>query len=393
MTKTKVETDIIIIGAGASGLMAAVSASNRGRKIVVLEKRSKPGNKITIAGGGYCNFTNLGVSADNFICSNKHFVKPALAAFSQNKIIDMVIDAEIPIEEREAGRLFIQTGSSQILQMLLNSINKDLCSIIYNSNTISIKKEEMFFVETDSHIIQSVSLIVASGGQAYPQAGGTDFALKTAVEFGHTIIKPEPGLTPLILGGSERKLCTELSGISHKVLISFGKHSFKENLLFTFTGFSGPAALQISNYVKQGNVITINWLPKIDLVQYIYDNKNSNKELKNFLSVLLPARLAEIICQKNGINKKLSDLKKQDILLAAELINRAQYTVAGKDGFDKAETTLGGIDTKEINPKTMESKTSPNLYFTGEALDVAGQLGGYNLQWAWSSGYTAGLHA
>ncbi|MDY0133130.1 MAG: NAD(P)/FAD-dependent oxidoreductase [Desulforegulaceae bacterium] len=386
--------DIIIIGAGASGLMCALQASKRGKKVIILDHNKIAGAKILVSGGGKCNFTNKNLDPENYISTNPHFVKSALSRFSQNDFISMVEGHRIKYEERNLGQLFLKKSAKEILDLFLNELKKYKTQFFFETKINSVRKiKDFFIVKSDSGSFKSKSLVVASGGMAAPQIGASSIGYEIADNFGIDIIKPFPGLVPLAFSPEDKKKFSLLSGIAVNAIVKTNKISFKENILFTHKGISGPAGLQISLYLKPGNSLFIDFLPDKNIEGEIKKDNQSNKIVKNFISQFLPKNLVEAMIEKNLAAKRLKSLTAGDIVSILNTIHNLEIKPSGNLGFKKAETTIGGIDCNQISSKTMEALNVKGLYFTGEVLDVAGWLGGYNLQWAWSSGWCAGQYA
>ncbi len=387
--------DVIIIGAGAAGMMCAIEAGKRGRKVLLLEHTRKPGNKILMAGGGRCNFTNMNIDASKFISHNPHFCKSALSRYTQWDFMAMLNDYNIPYQERDNGKLFCKNSSKDILDML-----KYKCSIegvemrLKTSVTKIVTTPEGFSVHGNSQKWKCKSLVIATGGLSIPTAGATPFGYHIAEQFGIKVWPPSAGLVPFTLKPEDKEIIAPLSGISVDVTVSCNGQSFRENLLFTHRGLSGPAILQISNYWHSGQNVCINWLPDLELDKVIIAKAKSNpkQQLKTFIGTILPQRLVPLLIDENIANKPLNQLTNAQIKNITLRLNSWQITPAGTEGYRTAEVTQGGIDCDSISSKTMETKTQKGLYFIGEVIDVAGWLGGYNLQWAWSSGWCAGQY-
>lgn len=387
--------DIIIIGAGAAGLMAAIHAGQRGKKTLIIESSEKIGEKIRISGGGRCNFTNLGVSPKNYLSNNPSFVISSLARYSQHDFIKMVESYNIAYHEKTLGQLFCDGSSTQIINMLLEECRKYNVTIYKNCMVIEIKKADYFQIYTNQGELNSVSLIMATGGLSIPKMGGSDLGYRIASQFGLKLVTPRPALVPLLADDNYLNRYRELSGISVHSVVKYNKITFKENILFTHRGLSGPAILQISSYLNSfdNQTLNINLLPNFDMNQMLQSQRQSKISVLNFLKTYLPSRLAEKILPEELLSKRLVDCNKQQIAALATTINCFSFQVRGSEGYAKAEVTAGGVDTNELSSKNMMSKKIPNLYFIGEVVDVTGWLGGYNFQWAWSSGYSAGIDA
>jgi predicted Rossmann fold flavoprotein len=391
------QNDVTIIGASASGLMCAIEAGRRGRKVVVLDHAPKAGKKILIAGGGKCNFTNYDVGADHYLSHNPHFCKSALSRFTQWDFIAMLEQHQIPYHEREHGQLFCDRSAADIQQMLLDECQKAHVEIRLDTTIESIErsiKEERggFTLQSSRGAYRCESLVVASGGLSIPKMGATPLGYRIAEQFGHTIQPTRAGLVPLTLHPAEKARFSPLSGIALEVTVHNRRARFRENLLFTHRGLSGPAILQISSYWQPGEAIEINLLPDLDLQGYLDAEQQAhpNSQLKSALNRLLPKRLlAQLIDPHTGeqLLKSLSRAQRKQI---EQQLQQWSVYPNGTEGYRTAEVTVGGVDCDQLSSKTMESKRQPGLYFVGEVVDVTGWLGGYNLQWAWSSGWSAG---
>jgi predicted Rossmann fold flavoprotein len=387
--------DVVVIGAGAAGLMCAAQAGKRGRRVVVLDHAKKPGRKILISGGGKCNFTNYDVSASHYLCSNPHFVKSALSQYSHWDFISLVSKHEIAFEEREHGQLFCIDSAKQIVNMLLAECDQPNIEQRYQVEIISIQQSQTgFILETSIGTLACQSLVVATGGLSMPKLGATPYGYKIAQQFEIPVVPTRAALVPFTLHVEDKEQLADLSGIAIPVEITANNGQvFKEALLFTHRGLSGPAVLQISSYWQAGEAVSINLVPNHDieslLRQHLADHPNQS--LKNTLSKVLPKRLVEVLIERNQlVDKPLKQLNHKEF--AGITTTLEQWTVApnGTEGYRTAEVTLGGVDTDFISSKTMECKHIKGLYFIGEVMDVTGWLGGYNFQWCWSSGYVAG---
>ena len=381
--------DVIIIGAGAAGLFCAIESGRRGQTVLVLEHNAQIGRKILISGGGRCNFTNKNVKAENFISQNPHFCKSALARYTPQDFIELVKKHRIEFYEKKLGQLFCRESSRQIVEMLLTECQKAKVEIRTNCSVKSISKTENFKVETDQGVFECESLVVATGGLSFPKIGAGGFGYKVARQFGLKIVETRPALVPLVFAKNSQNY-KKLAGVSVDANVSCGKHSFRENILFTHHGLSGPAVLQISNYYQSEKAVSIDLLPERDALEILQNNFENRHLLDNFLSQFLPNRFAEVFTELEFANKPIAQLNKTEIQQAAEKLNGWQVFFNETEGFDKAEVTLGGVSTDELSSQTMESKRVKSLYFIGEVVDVTGWLGGYNFQWAWSSGFAAG---
>lgn len=393
MTKN-IPYDVIIIGAGAAGLMTAVTAGKRGRKVLLIEHSNKIAEKIRISGGGRCNFTNLQATSQNYIGQNPHFMKSALAGYTQHDFIKLVESYGIAYHEKILGQLFCDGSSQQIIQMLLDMCHQFKVDIRKNCTVTEVTKEGRFEITTNNGNFAAESLVIACGGLSIPQIGASDFGYRIAKQFGLKIIPTRPALVPLIVAESQRSLFTDLSGVSNRSFVSYGKVKFLENILFTHKGLSGPAILQISSYLEQrnGEEILIDLLPGMNLKEQFIVDKNSKKTLANYLKPLLTNRLVDHFSQNPVFNRTITEIKKDTLFAVADNLHEFRVSISGTEGYKKAEVTAGGVDTNELSSKTMVSKKVQNLFFVGEVVDVTGWLGGYNFQWAWSSGYAAGSH-
>jgi predicted Rossmann fold flavoprotein len=380
--------DAIIIGAGAAGLFCALEAGKRGKRILVIEHNAQIGRKILISGGGRCNFTNIHTKAENFISANPHFCKSALARFAPNDFVELIKKHRIEFYEKKLGQLFCRESARQIVEMLLQECTKAKVEIRTNCAVKSVRKDNFFEIETNQGVFTGEHLVIATGGLSFPKIGATDFGYKIARQFGLKIIETSPSLVPLVF--SKNTGFSRLAGISIDSFVSTGKNSFRENILFTHRGLSGPAILQISNYWRKDKQISINLLPDLNVLEFFEKNLSTKQNLDNFLSRFLPNRFAEILTADNFPNKPINQLSRKEIEKIAKKLNNWQVLFNETEGYHKAEVTLGGIDTNELSSQTMESKKVEGLFFIGEVVDVTGWLGGYNFQWAWSSGFVAG---
>ena len=381
---------VIIIGAGAAGLMCAIEAGKRGRKVIIIENAEKVGKKILISGGGRCNFTNIYAKPENFISNNPHFCTSALARYTPQDFISLVKKHKIKYHEKKLGQLFCDGSSKEIVNMLLNECKDAGVEILINCKVTKIRKNEKFTVQTNLGEYSSESLVIATGGISIPKMGASDFGYKIAKQFDLKLTEIKPGLVPLTWNKHDLKLFADLSGVSIDSVVSYKKISFRENILFTHKGLSGPAILQISSYWKKSEPITINLLPKINIGDELNTNSSSRMLLDNFLSLYLPKRFAEKWCRVNFQPKPINQLNDKEIAFISDKLHKWQRIPSSTEGFEKAEVTCGGVDTEELSSKTMECKKVKGLYFIGEAVDVTGWLGGYNFQWAWASGFAAG---
>lgn len=384
------ETDVVVIGGGAAGLLCAIEAGKRGRGVVVIEHAERIGKKIAISGGGRCNFTNINTSSDHFISANPHFSKSALARYTPSDFISLVEKYGIPYHEKKLGQLFCDEGSRRIIEMLLHECEAAGVEIRCGSTVRGVEKEENFEVETETGRVVSQSLVVATGGLSIPTLGATDFGYRMARQFGLAIQEPRPALVPFTLSSRTQTELTPLSGISVDALVSCREQQFRENVLVTHRGLSGPAILQVSSYWQPGAAIAINLLPEHDAGKLLREQQNREMELANFLGQFLPRRFAHAWCALNAPSQPLKRFTPAQVTDIAERLNHWEIIPSGTEGYNKAEVTAGGVATGDLSSQTMEVKRVPGLYFIGEVVDVTGQLGGFNFQWAWASGYAAG---
>ncbi|HLN97178.1 MAG TPA: NAD(P)/FAD-dependent oxidoreductase [Pyrinomonadaceae bacterium] len=387
------KTDVIVIGGGAAGLFCATECAKRGRTVILLERSERIGKKIAISGGGRCNFTNLQTSPENFISANPHFCKSALARYTPLDFVSLVEKHGIAYHEKELGQLFCDGSSQQIIEMLLAEARLAGVQVHCNSLVRTVRKVHSFEIETNRGVITSQALVVATGGLSIPPLGATDFGYRLALQFGLLLQEPRPALVPFTLSPDMLRTLAPLSGIALKASVSCDGKEFRENILITHRGLSGPAILQISSYWHPGLVITINLLPHHDARQLLRETENKEITLANFLSEFLPRRFALAWCTLNFPSQPLKRYTPRQLAEIAEKLNRWEIQPSGTEGYRKAEVTAGGISTRELSSQTMEVESVPGLYFIGEVVDVTGQLGGYNFQWAWASGFAAGQSA
>src|SRR3989338_2983463 len=397
------KTDVIIIGSGAAGLMCALQAGQRGRSVVLLDHAKKLAEKIRISGGGHCNFTNLNTKPENFISANPDFCRSALARYTPQDFIALLQKHNIGYHEKTLGQLFCDDEAEVIVTMLREECDAAgvkrfmTCEIDEIKHTpyppeVGGDKKAKFYVSTSRGEFEAVSLVIATGGLSIPKTGATPFGYHVAEQFGIPIAKLKPGLVPLSFAPDDWKPYADLTGVSLDVTVSFGKQAFRENMLVTHRGLSGPAILQISSYWQHGEPLHINLLPACNMATLLDEQKGSKKLLSNFLTQWFPKSFAEAWCtQLPGIeNKPLNQYNDKQRKQIATTLHDWQITPSGTLGYTKAEVTCGGIDTRALSSKTMECNDVPGLYFIGEVVDITGQLGGYNFQWAWTSGYAAG---
>jgi predicted Rossmann fold flavoprotein len=387
--------DVIVIGAGAAGLMAAARAGARGRKVLLIEHTDTIGAKIIISGGGRCNFTNMEIKPDRFISQNPHFARSALARYTQFDFIDLVKAYNIVHYEKTLGQLFCEgAGSARfIVDMLLAECEKAGVVVSTRTHVQTLAKVGTdFHLQTSAGAATCQSVIIATGGLSIPKMGATGFAYDIARQFDVPIVAPMPALVPLVFGIDDIELMRPLAGVSLDGRARAGKAAFDEGMVFTHRGLSGPAILQISSYWTRGQSVALDLLPGLDAADWLIWAKSARPKAQaaTILSERLPSRLAQAMCDKAGLNRPMADLRDVQLRDLAKTLNHWDLTPVGDEGYAKAEVTRGGIDTNSLSQKTMEVKATPGLYFVGEAADVTGWLGGYNFQWAWSSGVAAG---
>ncbi len=394
--------DVIIIGAGAAGLMCAMTAGQRGRKVLVIERANKIGKKILMSGGGRCNFTNLNIEANHYISHNPHFCKSALSQYTQWNFIKLVEDHGIAYHEKEMeggepGQLFCNDSAKQIVEMLSSECDKAKVKIITKCEIKNVSQDNnnLFQLICNNKKYSSESLVISSGGLSIPTLGGSDIGYRIAKQFGLNSYELRASLVPLIFTDCLKTLCSDLSGLSIIATVSTANKSFTGNLLFTHRGLSGPSILQLSNYWQIGESIDIDLSPNIDLAKYLNEFKlqSPKSALRTSLSKILPKQLVsqlEFLYWHELKDTKFADIRNKRLDGIASQLHRWTIKPAGSEGYRTAEVTLGGIDTDGISSKTMQAKTQRALFFIGEVLDVTGHLGGYNFQWAWSSGFVAG---
>jgi predicted Rossmann fold flavoprotein len=379
--------DALILGAGAAGLLCAIEAGKRGRRVAVLERADKIGKKILISGGGRCNFTNLHCQPENFISANEHFAKSALARYTPADFIALVQKHHIPYHEKTLGQLFCDLSAQNITDMLEAECKGADVQIFLSCRIHELQRTREFIVRTEASEFHAPVLVVATGGLSIPKIGATAFGYEVARQFDLNIVPPKPGLVPLLLGGKDYKLYSDLAGISAEVIASANHHAFREKMLFTHRGLSGPAILQISSYWDKGQPVQIDLAPRLEITPAIRAAKVRNMTAaRSAFQGILPKRFAdrwlETNAPENWTNDSLAHLEKS--------VHAWILKPAGTEGYEKAEVTVGGVDTGELSSKTMESKKVPGLFFIGEVVDVTGHLGGFNFQWAWASGAAAG---
>lgn len=378
----------MVIGGGAAGLFCAIEAGKRGRKVLVIERNAQVGRKIIISGGGRCNFTNVNTTAENFISQNPHFCKSALARYTPEDFIRLVRKHKIEFYEKKLGQLFCRGSSREIVDLLLKECSKSRVDIRLASSVTGIERDERFCVKTSFGDIECESLVIATGGLSFAKVGATDLGYSIARQFGLKLEPTRPSLVPLVF--ADNKPPASLAGISVDSVVSTRGQSFRENILFTHRGLSGPAILQISNYWDRSSDVSIDLLPTHDAMELLEQNRGNRQTMATLLSRFLPRRFAEGICPAGMAGKPLDQWSLNDLRSLAAKLDSWAVRFSDTEGFDKAEVTLGGVSTTELSSRTMECRRIPGLFFIGEVVDVTGWLGGYNFQWAWSSGYAAG---
>jgi predicted Rossmann fold flavoprotein len=374
-------TDVVIIGAGAAGLMCALTAANRGRKVMLIDHANKAGKKILMSGGGRCNFTNMYTEPGNFLSQNPHFCKSALARYTQWDFIALVAKHGVAYHEKKLGQLFCDSECEQA------GVSLHLDTSVQNIE----KTDDGYSLGTTLGALDCQSLVIATGGLSIPTLGATGFGYQVGKQFGHTLLPTRAGLVPFTITDQLKELCTELSGTSVDCLVSCNDISFRENILFTHRGLSGPAILQISSFWHPGEAVEINLMPDHDVPEWLLQQQaeRPNSELKTLLGEIFTKKMANLIAEHWFVSKPMKQYTPAELTDVAEKLACWQVVPAGTEGYRTAEVTLGGIDTREVSSKTMESLKSPGLYFIGEVLDVSGHLGGFNFQWAWASAYAA----
>ena len=392
----KEKYDVIIVGAGAAGMMSAIEAGKRGRKVLLVDHSKKIGEKIRISGGGRCNFTNIHTEANKFISQNPKFVISALNQYTQNDFINLIKKHNIKFHEKKLGQLFCDESAQQIVDLLL--LECENANVVLKKEIMITdigKKAEQYFITTNSNQYYSDSLIIATGGLSIPKIGASNFGYEVAKKFNLDIIATLPALVPLTFSEKILGICKELTGLSVEAVVSFKKTFFEEGMLFTHRGLSGPSILQISSYWKLGDNININLTPKLNIFKSLQEKKKlkPKQDIGVIISEILPKRLAQIICKENEVSGNICELSSKKLKQLSDSINAWVINPTGSEGYRTAEVTLGGVNTNELSSKTMMVKKHPGLFFIGEVVDVTGHLGGYNFQWAWSSGFVAGQHA
>ena len=377
--------DVIIIGAGAAGLMCAIESGKRNKKVLVIDHARKIGEKIRISGGGRCNFTNLNTHYSKFISKNPKFMISALNQYDQYDFIKLVESHKIKFHEKKLGQLFCDGPSQQIIDLLLSECDKHLVSVNKECIVENISFfDGLYYIKASKHTFSCKSLVIATGGLSIPKIGASKFGYDVAKQFNLNVISTLPALVPLTFNEDILKICKELTGLSVNAIVSFGKTIFQEGMLFTHRGLSGPSILQISSYWKLKEEIQVNLSPDIDIYEFLLQKKisNSKQDIQSAISEILPRRLTQIICENLNVKGKIVDISNKLLNKLSLFINSWKLNPIGTEGYRTAEVTLGGVDTDEISSKTMMSNKHSGLFFIGEVVDVTGHLGGYNFQWA-----------
>ncbi len=386
--------EVIVIGAGAAGLMCAIEAGKRNKKVLIIEHSSKIAEKIRISGGGRCNFTNLYSNSENFLSNNKHFCKSAFSKYTQNDFIDLVKKHKIKFHEKKFGQLFCDHSAKDIIEMLITECEIQKVEISLNTEIKSVIREKnLYILETENKgKFECSSLVIATGGLSIPKIGASDYGYKIANQFNLKVTNLYPALVPLTFKDDILEFCKSLAGVSIEASVKINKTIFNEGLIFTHRGISGPSILQISSYWKPDRSIEVNLLSLNSMDKTLKERrvKTPKQNISNVLSDFLPNKLAMAITSLLDTNQKIGEASNSTLNKISDFINKLNVLPTGTEGYRTAEVTLGGIDTNEINSATMECKKYSGLYFIGEVVDVTGHLGGHNFQWAWSSGYVAG---
>ncbi|WP_300320444.1 NAD(P)/FAD-dependent oxidoreductase [Idiomarina sp.] len=386
--------DVIVIGAGAAGLHCAAHAAKRGKSVLVLDHAKQAGKKILISGGGRCNFTNMYAGPDNFLSSNPHFCKSALSRYTQWDFIGLVAEYGIPYHEKTLGQLFCDDSAKDIVRMLMSECDRYGARVQLRTEIVSVDFDDGYCVGTSRGEYRSEKLVVACGGLSMPKLGATPLGYQIAEQFGHSIVPVRAGLVPFTLQEEDKERFAELSGVAVPVTAEANDGYFREAMLFTHRGVSGPAILQVSSYWQPGEAVTINLLPDLDAYEWLKDQQKQQPktQLNTVLQAHFPKRVVTALAEHHQwpLSNKLADTSNAQFQTIADNLNRWQLKPNGTEGYRTAEVTLGGVNVDKVSSKTMESKKQPGLYFIGEVLDVTGWLGGFNFQWAWSSGFACG---
>lgn len=386
--------DAIILGGGAAGLMAAITAAKRGKQVLVLDHSKKPAEKIRISGGGRCNFTNLDIKPKNYLSDNPRFCISALKRYTQNDFIKWVESHHIRYHEKTLGQLFCNDSAQQIIDMLLGELRAHGGELRLHSQIKQVLREgELYSVASSSGMELARAVVVATGGKSIPKMGATSFGYDLAKQFGINVLPTRAALVPFTFSEQQKLWSVPLSGVAVDAIVKIGKTVFREGLLFTHRGLSGPSILQISSYWQEGVPVTIDLAPDVNILEELKKAREEHpkQDISNALGHILPKKLAKAIAARDGLSGHMATQSDKILRKAEENIHRWQIVPMGTEGYRTAEVTIGGIDTKELSSKTMEANNVPGLYFIGEVVDVTGHLGGYNFQWAWSSGYAVGM--
>ncbi|ESX89067.1 NAD(P)/FAD-dependent oxidoreductase [Mesorhizobium sp. LSHC412B00] len=385
--------DVVVIGAGAAGMMCAIEAGKRGRSVLVLDHATKPGEKIRISGGGRCNFTNIHTSPKNFISGNPHFCISALSRYTQGDFIALVERHGIAYHEKTLGQLFCDGSARQVIDMLVSDMQDWGVELALSTEVRNVSKTADGFVLTlSAGSVACNSLVVACGGKSIPKMGASGFGYELAAQFGLAVVETRPALVPLTFDARTLERLAPLAGNAVDAEVACGKTRFSEAMLFTHRGLSGPSILQISSYWREGDEIRIAMLPGRDVAELLRAARrvNGRQAVQTVLANHLPKRLAQAVAERSGIDGNLADLTDLQMKTVEAAVNDWRIKPAGSEGYRTAEVTLGGVDTNGLDQKTMQAKSVPGLFFIGEVVDVTGWLGGYNFQWAWSSGWASG---
>ena len=384
--------DVTIVGGGAAGLMCAIEAGKRGRTVVVLERNPVVAEKIRISGGGRCNFTNLLADHSNYLSQNPHFCKSAMSRFTTADMIALVRKHGIRYHEKKLGQLFCDTSSTEIIDLLRKECSLAGVTVMTGCEISDVTREEGFRITSNLERVESTSLVIATGGLSIPQMGATNFGYRIARQFGLNVTPLTPGLVPLVVSSPDFERFKELAGVSIDVTAKCGGHEFREHMLFTHRGMSGPAILQISSYWTEGESVVLDLLPDHPGEELLNHYRNTNTEVAAILGTVLPRRFCDLWLSFHGGSRSVNRYSRKQVSELANQLHAWSIVPAGSEGFGKAEVTVGGVDTMGLSSKTMEARDVPGLYFVGEVVDVTGWLGGYNFQWAWSSGWVAGQY-
>ena len=388
--------DVVIIGAGAAGMMCAIEAGRRGRRVLVLDHARAPGEKIRISGGGRCNFTNIHAGPKNFLSANPHFCKSALARYTPRDFLDLVERHRIPWHEKTLGQLFCDNSAKDIVAMLLAEMKAVGAELRLSTPISAVEHDGVSFrVVTENGTVEAASLVIATGGKSIPKMGATGFAYRIAEQFGLPVLETRAGLVPLMLDPATLAVHEGLPGVAVEVIARHGKTEFREAALFTHRGLSGPAILQISSYWREGEEIALAICPDVDFTAVIAAarRQNGRQAVQTVLAEHMPRKLAQLFVTELGIDGPLAEQPGKRIDALLQRLNGWRLRPPGSEGYRTAEVTLGGVDTGVLDSRSMAAKAVPGLYFIGEAVDVTGWLGGYNFQWAWASGHAAGQEA